>query len=218
MLFGEPTEHGAGLILWGDYYDLENLYETAGVIADSIEREGTMSDLIMALCYDIRHAYQGGREKKEFKNNELNKVNYYGVKILWPYFIVPVGLLRWAAAYTTTNSDQQSNLYRIEHIVETTLKVVSFSVAEECMGWLKHFSGFPNDYPIQFLDELSYRFVFDESIHRIRINRLPTILKMSLDVSQEYNNFKENLLKIAHEKACHPDDLSVRNEWPEFSW
>ncbi len=27
MLFGEPTKKVAGIILWGDYHDLNNLYE-----------------------------------------------------------------------------------------------------------------------------------------------------------------------------------------------
>ena len=82
MLFGEATKKGAGIILWGDYHDLKNLYETVWKLSKSIGPEGSISDFVLGLCYDIRHAYQGDREINEFGIDELDKVKYYGVKIL----------------------------------------------------------------------------------------------------------------------------------------
>jgi len=161
MLLGEPTKKGAGIILWGDYHDLNNLYETVSKLSNSIGPEGSISDFVLGLCYDIRHAYQGDREIKEFGIDELSKAKYYGVKVLWPYFIIQVGLLRWGAGYTSTNTEEQSNLYRLEFIIETALKEASIPIADECINWLRHFSGFTSDYLDQFLNEITYRFVFD---------------------------------------------------------
>ena len=218
MLFGKPTKKGAGLTLWGDYHDLNNLYDTLSKISDSIVLKGSMSDFVLGLCYDIRHAYQDMRESKEFGIDELGKVKYYGVEILWPYFIIQVWLIRWAAGYTISNNEQQSNLYRLEHIVETTLKEASISIADECMDWLKHFTGFSKDYHIQFLNEITYRFIFDETINKKRISRLTKVLKMTWELSKEYKDFEKHILKIANEKGCHPDELKDLKEWPEFTW
>jgi hypothetical protein len=218
MLFGKSTKKGAGITLWGDYHDLNNLYDTISKISDSIVLKGSMSDFVLGLCYDIRHAYQNMRESKGFGNDELSKVKYYGVEILWPYFIFQVGLVRWGAGFTTTDSEQQSNLYRLEYIIETTLKESSISIADESMFWLKHFTGFSNNYHIQFLNEITYRFVFDETIHKKRINRLPAVLKMTGELSKEYKVFEEYISKLANEKGCHPDALIDLKEWPEFTW
>lgn len=218
MLFGEPTKKGAGLTLWGDYNDLNNLYETISKISDAVILEGSLSDFVLGLCYDIRHAYQNMRESKEFGIDELDNVKYYGVKILWPYFLIQIGLIRRASGYTTTTNEDQSNLYRLEHIAETALKQASIKNAEECIYWLKHFSGLSNDYHIQFLDEITFRFIFDDTINKKRINRLPLILKMVSPLSKEYKDFHEQLLKIAKEKGCHPDALTDLKEWPEFIW
>ena len=218
MLFGEPTKKGAGIILWGDYHDLDNLYETISKLSDSLGPEGSISDFVLGLCYDIRHAYQGDREIKKFGDDELSKVKYYGVKLLWPYFIIQVGLIRWAASYTTTNSDQQSNLYRLENIIETSLKKASISITDECLYWLKHFSGFSQDYLDQYLNEITYRFIFDDTIDKKRINRLPKVLKMTWELSNEYKAFESYLIRKAKEKGCHPKELRVFEEWPEFNW
>ena len=190
MLFGQPTKKGAGIILWGDYHDLNNLYETISKLSDSLGPEDSISDFVLGLCYEIRHAYQGDREIKEFGENELSKVKYYGVKLLWPYFIIQVGLIRWAASYTTTNSEQQSNLY----------------------------SGFSNDYLDQYLNEITYRYLFDETIEKKRINRLPKVLKMTWELSNEYKEFESYLIKMAKEKGCRPKELRDLKEWPEFNW
>lgn len=218
MLFGEPTKKGAGIILWGDYHDLNNLYETISKLSDSLGPEDSISDFVLGLCYEIRHAYQGDREIKEFGENELSKVKYYGVKLLWPYFIIQVGLIRWAASYTTTDSEQQSNLYRLENIIETSLKEASISIADECLYWLKHFRGFSNDYLDQYLNEITYRFIFDETIEKKRINRLPKVLNMTWELSNEYKEFESYLIKMAKEKNCRPKELRDLKEWPEFNW
>ena len=158
------------------------------------------------------------RQKSEFGHDEMSRVKYYGVNILWTNFIIEVGILRWAAGFTTTDSQQQSNLFRLEHVIEETLNEVSKNVADDCMQWLKLFRGFTKDYLIQFFDEITYRFLFDTSIHSRRINRLPAALIMTWELTDEYKSFKADLMKIAKEKNCEPRELVDLSERPRFYW
>lgn len=218
MLFGTPTNKKSGITLWGDYKDLDNLYDTVGYLSETNILKGSLSDFVLGLCYDIRHAYQGSREIEIYGHDEIDKAKYYGVKILWPYFIIQVGLIRWAAGFTPTNNEQQSNLYRLENILETALKEASAPVADECMKWLNHFSGFSNEYLSNFLEEVTYRFVFDQTIHRKRINRLSIVLNMIDEWSYEYKEFKNQLVKVANKKGYKPEELTLSREWPKFMW
>lgn len=145
--------------------------------------------------------------------------NSFSQKKNGTYFIIQAGLLRRSAGYTSTNSEVQSNLYRIEYIIETTLKKIQApAAADECIYWLKHFGGFSNDYLDQFLNELTFRFVFDETIHKKRINRLPRILQMTWEYSEEYKSFRQEALKIASEKGWDPRIIEFSREWPDFIW
>lgn len=118
------------MTLWGDYYDLNNLCDTVSQISESVVlKESSMSDYVLGLNYDIRHAYQDMRESEQFGRDELSRVKYNGVKISWPHFIIQVGLLRLAASFITTNSDQQSNLFRLEKYCGENIKR---SVSNDC--------------------------------------------------------------------------------------
>lgn len=218
MLFGEPTKKGAGLILWGDYMDLTNLYDTISHISDSSVLSGEMSDYVLGLNYDIRHAFQGMRESKEFGDDQIIKAKYFGEKILWPHFVIQVGLLRWGAGFTETNSEHQSNLFRLENILERSLRVIAPNIVDESLLWLKSFHGFTKEFHIQFLDEITYRFIYDMSLGKKRVIRLPILLKMCSELSPQYRLFEEEFQKIAGEKGCHPSALIGSYEWPEFEW
>lgn len=218
MLLGHPTKKGTGFILLGDYYDLRNLYDTISEISDSIVLQGPLSDYLLGLNYDIRHAYENRRENIQLGLDEISGVKYYGIKMLWPCFIIQLGLLRWAASFIPTNNEHQSNLYRLESIVEKTLRETSPLIADDCLFWLKHFHGFKKDYLVQYLNDITYRFIFDESLHKKRINRLPMVLHMTFELSPEYKSYETLIMKIAKEKGCAPTELVNLDEWPDFTW
>ena len=67
MLHVELTEHFTGFRIHGDYDALDKLYDTVWTLADVAapgdepKPDESMRARLLALCYDLRHAYQGDR-------------------------------------------------------------------------------------------------------------------------------------------------------------
>lgn len=67
MLKTNPTENFTGITFLGDIYDFYELVESIYNVTDVENESGgpyySASMRILGICYDIRHAYQGDREK-----------------------------------------------------------------------------------------------------------------------------------------------------------
>ena len=88
MLSVEMTEHLLGIRIYGDYDALDELYDAvfeladAGEAADMSEAEAGMRTRVLALCYDLRHAYQGDRGIKMVSNGmDADHETWAGVKV-----------------------------------------------------------------------------------------------------------------------------------------
>ncbi len=83
MLKITSTEHLAGIRISGDWEDLNELYDA---IYNLLNYDGVYDyfedarDLVLSLCYDLRHAYQGDRETFA----SADDAPYYAVCVLWP--------------------------------------------------------------------------------------------------------------------------------------
>ena len=218
MLIARPTQHGAGLTLYGDYWDLENLHRTIHDLAAGSPLKGDLQDYLLGLAYDVRHAFQRDREEESFGRDEYDRVIYRGVKILWPVILFQTALLRWSAAYQSTGKEQQANLYRLEHCAESALNEYDASIARECVGWLDSFCGVPDDYLVTYVTEVCYRYVFTGAAGKTRFKRLPAALHSLRPFSKEYEEYKGNIAVVAKEKGCEPHELRLRREWPAFKW
>ncbi len=218
MLIAKPTKLGAGLAIYGDYWDLCSLYETIHQLTAGSPLAGDIGDFMLGLAYDIRHAYQRDREEESFGNDEYDMVTYRGEKILWPIFLFQIALLRWSAAYQPTNKEQQANLYRLEHCAESCLKEYDALIAPKCMEWLESFSGVSNEYLTTYVPEACYRYIFETSGGKARFKKLPAVLHSLDSFSKEYNEFKIWIESVAKEKDCAPRELHNIQEWPDFKW
>jgi hypothetical protein len=216
MLFAEATPMGAGVTLWGDYLDLRSLYDTVGRMVDVAP--GNIGDFIVALNYDIRHAYEHQRDEKTFGHDEIAKVTYLGEKILWPHVLVQASLVRYYAAFIDTTKEDQANIFRLEHALEQALRNYDAEVGETCAEWLATPLHLPNDYLTEFFDEATYRFIADGPGGKRRFKKLPSVLRSISEFSPEYRTFKSELEKIATEKGGDLHDLRSSTEFPEFEW
>lgn len=218
MLISKPTKYGAGIAVYGDYWDLHSLYQTIHELSAGSPLKGEMGDFLLGLAYEIRHAYQRDREEESFGNDEYDLVKYRGVKVLWPIFLFQAALLRWSAAFQSTTKDQQANLYRLEHCAESALTEYDPSVGQECMKWLGSFSGVSTNYLPIYVSDVCYRYVFTGTAGKSRFNRLPAVLYSLQELSKEYNKFKSRLESVAKKKSCESHELYDMREWPEFKW
>lgn len=161
-----------------------------------------------------REIYPLGIEESE----GLEKTVYAGVPVLWPFLIPQVGLLRFAASFISTSRKDQSNLYLLEHSLESALTAVDQRVGRTCFDLMSIFSGLPPGYFFQFISECSRMYVFDSGKGRKRFSRLPEILRRMSPVSAEYTAFADHLKSLAEVKGCDPHLLHDKEDWPEFKW
>ena len=217
MILTTPTKYAAGIILWGDYWDLGSLHETIHSLVESAPVNEDTKDTILGLAYDIRHAYQRDREEREFGNDEYDKVIYRGEKVLWPVILFQVNALRYCAAFQPTTKEQQANLYRLASCLENSLKDVDPVIGAQCIEWLNSPSPITKDYYPLYVNEASRNYIIGPA-GKSRFKKLPKILHSLHPLSEEYREFASDLEGIAKEKGCSPFELHDLSEWPEFKW
>ncbi len=129
MIFVEGTPNNAGVAIYGDYMDFNNLYNA---LHDVIGDEEKLMDYyatrirVLAICYDLRHALMGHREYEFFDNGldedkkrymEIiapDKNLYLKINVLWPEILfVMIALNDFIQIYAEkqTRTKNSSNLY-----------------------------------------------------------------------------------------------------------
>jgi hypothetical protein len=217
MIITTPTKNAAGIVLWGDYLDLKSLHETIHNLVEGAPFREEIKDLILALAYDVRHAYQRDREEKAFGVDEYDQVIYRGEKIIWPIILFQVNTLRYFASFQPTTKDQQANLYRLEGCLEESLAEQDSKIGSQCIEWLNTPSPITGNYYPQYLNEASKKYLIGPG-GKARFRKLPEVLRSVHPISLEYNDFSKYLEGIAKEKGCSPYELHDLSEWPNFKW
>lgn len=218
MLTASPTKYGAGITLWGDYYDLKAIHSTISFLSEKTDAGDQIKNYVLALAYDVRHAYQCDRETKVFGMDSLDKVTYRGVSILWPFFLSQLAILRGLAAFVPHTAFEQANLYLLENCARMALMEYDAEVGTTCLAWLETPPPFGRNYLVEFIDSATKTFVLGSRPGKKRFQQLPTTLRSLSMFSKEYQAFKERLEGIAAEQNCSPHQLADWSEWPDFKW
>ncbi len=216
MLTGISTAHDAGIGIYGDCNDLQALHETIHSLCDHPNVEEPLGEFALGLASEVRKSYEGVRETRVFGTGR-ERVKYFGANNLWPYFLVQVGLLRSFAKVQPTCAMHHSHLYWLEHITEKALAEKDAECARFCREWLDHFPGLTRDYITLFLEDQTWRFVFETPPAR-RLASLPGLLRSIHWFSEEYRAFEEELRAEARKQGCAPRSLGRKRDWPNFKW
>jgi len=221
MIFAKPTKYGAGIPIYGDLHDLQNLHETIHhLAAEGGPLRGGQNEFVLGLAYEVRHAYQGDREVHKFAADisHSESIIYYSFQTLWPIFLMQLGLLRWATGFQPSSREHQANLFRLEACAESALTSYDPFIGRRCLEWLSSFQGLSGKYLLQYIPNCSLQYVTVGKAGKSRFKNLPEILRMLSPLSKEYRAFKDYMEKTATEKGCKPDDLMDLGEWPDFKW
>lgn len=87
----------------------------------------------------------------------------------------------------------------------------------ESIPWLNHFPGLTRDYITQFMEEATYKFIF-EIPPKKRLESLPGILRSFHWFSDEYRAFEKEVRGEARKQGCPPHSLRRKRDWPDFRW
>lgn len=219
MLQMEPTPKGAGVTLYGDYWDLDALHETIHALSgDDAPFTLHVQETVLALAYEVRHCYQGDREVRELEDLKGKRTSYYGVKLIWPLLLWQVSALRWSAAFIPTTKSIQASLYLLEHCIEESLLEQDRETGEKCIGWMRSFHGISTNYLPSYIDEISHSYLFSGPQGKSRFKKLPWHLNALSGISNNYREYEEHLKTVAKEKNCSPQELQSVADWPEIKW
>jgi hypothetical protein len=216
MLTSAPTKLGAGITLYGDFFDLDSLYKTIHKIAEEGFMEESTRNFLLALAYDIRKAKESKRERKVLGFAE-DKVKYRGVRILWPIFLSQLAMLRHYAGYRTTDHRDQACLYLLEDCAITSLLAFDAHIGHETAKLLLNLPPFPHDYLFEFCSVCAREYV-SASVRENRFRTLPKTLRSMFWLSPGYQAFAKKMALLAEEKGCSPQSLEDATEWPRFQW
>ena len=216
MLTSAPTQFGTGITLYGDFLDLDTVHHTIHKIAGEGFHEGHIGNFMLGLAYDLRKAKEKQREVRKLGTEKEDSVNYKGVDVLWPYFLVQVALLRHYAGYRDTDRKDQACLYLLESCAITSLLAHDPKVGKECAELFLNFPTPPNDYLFQFFEDRARRFVCTPE--KKRFQELPALLRSLWWMSSEYDAFVGKLKDHAEKQGCSPRELRDKRDWPDFRW
>jgi hypothetical protein len=159
MLVSRPTKFGAGIALGGDYLDLKSLHETVHRLASE---NGPLSAhhyaFALGLAHDLRKAYQGERDL--WPADASTYAGYSAVNILWPVFLVQLGMLRSACAFVPTNRRIQSQMFALKACTEEALCEFDPAVGAMCMRWLADFNLLSDNFLLEFVTHQARDFLF----------------------------------------------------------
>ena len=217
MLVSRPTKFGAGITIGGDYLDLTSLHETVHTLA---AESGPLSahhyEFALGFAYDLRKAKEGQRDR--WPSDAEAHGGYLAVNVLWPVFLVQLGMLRSACAYMPTDRRIQSHLYALEACASAALTEFDPAVGAMCMRWLANFNLLHDTFLLDFVRQQTREFVFGADQGKARFRRLPRLLDEISPFSQAYQKFERAVAKQAHSQGAKPQDMTELSEWAEFRW
>lgn len=212
MIFAEPTKYGSGIFIFGHESDLISLHETIHELADEDLIAHQLVNLLLGLAYDIRKAFEGQREVRKIETvHHDNSIECFGVRILWPTFLLQIRLLRWVSGYQPTSKKQQSWLYLLESLTESAVIEYDPVVGKEVLECFEILGSFSEDYLVQFSWELTKEFTSYPN-GKARFRKLPGLLRRMHSWSPEYRRFEELVLSAAAENSCSPHDMSADDD------
>lgn len=219
MLIGRPTEHGTGIEIFGDYWDLKSLYETVHSLAGIEDEDCAPGNvLLMEFAYEIRKANDNRRET-DMSDFADELIIYRGFKIFWTNLFVIVKQMRENARIIKSTPDIQSDIYRLESIVENCLKKYDTTTGEQIFEWLS-LSNVPKT---EYMDLLVMQITYKNLQTKDGISRFKQLRK-GIEALQlkhpEHKDFKKFLEVEAKRLKCKIKDLDLNLDYEVtgFKW
>jgi hypothetical protein len=198
----------AGIRLEGDYHTLQCLYDTVHSVADEDRMNDTQRNNMLALAYDLRHAYDGMRDVIQPPKNNPQLGVRYGVKIIWPMLLIQARQLREGLAWSPHNSTHQACVYDLESVIEAALSEQFPDSAGRIRERLKSLNT-RSDKLIEKVDPLSGMFCSWKKNERK--NRLNIII----DAFDPEHEARYDIFVTARMDAISPEEIAY---WRNREW
>ena len=219
MLQFEPTKHGTGVKVIGDYGDLYGLYQTFLKLSHESNHRThhERNSLLTVMSYEIRHAYQHDRlcEKRFFDAD--NEVTYLGCYIDWVTLLFTISCLRDNASYAILNELDQANLYLLEHWCKEAMFAYDPQGANELQSFIN--ARIPTN------DELVYHIYQDmvNEFYRMkpgkqRFRKIANLFYKYRWYGEYYNSLKEHFKSLTNDGKTTVSSYDSDYEYIDIVW
>jgi len=225
MLISKPTKFGTGIEIFGDYNDFRQLHSFIHRASENDVIPYKFQEFLLGLAYEVRKAYEGQREIKDFGDPvpafefETN-VLYVGFRYEWISYLISIRLLRWSAAYRPTDLSDQAMLFNLESLTLSALSQYSLKESKEIWEQLNFLDVFSKDYPLQWIEECVREFQSAPNGKK-RFGMIPSIMFDLTPFSNKYKSFYHILKQSADAKKCSIDEIRFvndNNDKINFKW
>ncbi|MCY4779265.1 hypothetical protein ORI89_06360 [Sphingobacterium sp. UT-1RO-CII-1] len=222
MIQGYPSKNGTGINIYGDYADLNSLYETVHKIASTLSEadkyQKGQHKLLMNFAYEIRKAFSGQRikDKLEYIGDDT-QYTYYGFQLIWTDILIFLSTLRFNAGFTRNDGRDQANLYILEHILEEALFAYDPRGANSIKEFISQRIDVTNQHVFIIYQAIHIEFV-NKKLGKTRFRNIPKLLNSFFLISSpEYQELIASFQTSATEQQCEIGDLEF-SKFPEIKW
>jgi len=204
MLTSNPTNYGTGIEIFGDYHDLSFLHSQLHELAGEDDNVPGYWNLVN-LAYDVRHAFQGDSLKKDFGFSDL-PIKYLGFTYYWIDIILVINVLRQRCAYVPTSKPTQSLLYRLEFLIEDSMKEYDLKLGSQLSKWVDWLRIDINHYTHLLRTKALWE-TLNESNGKKRFKKVIDEMQIFSPFSDYAKSFKHHLDEEAIRLNCEIKDL-----------
>jgi hypothetical protein len=216
MIYIIPTKRGMGVELWGNYDDLNSLYEVIGKFwndENKFNMDGfeNRDKLIGVLSYEIRKAYEGIRLRRKTSHFSPEEAAYYGTQISWVHFLFSLSALKYNMRYTATTKFDLSLFLQIEFWLEKSMNDFDEIGARQLIGFIEDGLHGANEYIYHFMRSVDIDY-FLLGGGKSAFRKLPQLLTRGVFFSDEYRAYKTFLENEAKRLGCHVNDMEIDDD------
>jgi len=207
-----------GVELWGTYDDMLSLYEVISKFwnqktESNIDGYENRNTLISGFSYEIRKAISGSRLTSATSHITGELIPQLGVKFSWVHFLFSLTAIRYNTKYYKVSKLDTATLKLLEYWLEKAMLDYDKKGGEELSYFIDGKIDATNEFLYQYMRSINMDF-FRSSGYKKNFRLLPTIMRRSIEITQEYKHFRMQLKEDA-EKLKVPtwelefDDKSI---------
>lgn len=220
MIIANPTKSGTGIQIWGDYGDLNFLYQTASKLMVTEEEAlnkyvNERSRLLSFFCYELDQAFLGNRDiKKLHYTNEESC--YFGFKIDWVTYIMTLSCLRDNASFVILDEADIANIRLLEYWGKHAMIEYDEKGANSLKPYIE--LGIHTDEYVYFFHQMLVHTYYTQKPTVNRFRKIPELFNLLYGPATKRNTFVNILKKDAEKLNCDIGDLDPQYGDIDFKW
>ncbi|PJE46013.1 MAG: hypothetical protein CUR34_11495 [Sediminibacterium sp.] len=223
MLQSYPTKNGTGISIFGNFAELNFLYDTIHHFAETLDEtknniQKAQSNLLMNFAYEVRKASYGNRLTDKFTySGDNTEHTLYGFQLVWTDVLIFINVLRFNAGFNQSDKLQQAILYNLEYTVEASLFDYDSEGANHIKNYIGHGINITDEFAFIIYQALHIKYVTMKS-GKTRFRKIPHLLDGHFSSwKEEYKNIIASFRISAKQQNCEVTDLGF-SEFPEIVW